>query len=187
MSIVFSAPHYHLVSVEELSVDDKVFSPKLESVGTVVAIYDNTAVVKYSPITVFYTKKGYFIDAFGQNNYHAANAKNCFKIISSTDEALNLPTILQDKIDEYKLNLLKLLLRLFEGDYMLINIETQRPVEDIDTVYHYESVIEQVNNGFKLKDNEMFVRMADLPLHILQEYAKDTSEMIKNKFPHLLA
>lgn len=187
MSIVFSAPHYHLVSVEELSVDDKVFSPTLKSVGTVVAIYDNTAVVKYSPITVFYTKKGYFIDAFGQNNYHAANAKNCIKIISSTDEALNLPTIPQYRIDEYKLNELKTLLRLFDGDYMLFNTETQRLVEEIDTVYHYESVIEQVNNGFKLIENEMFVRMVDLPLNILQEYAKETSEIIKNKFPHLLA
>lgn len=187
MSIVFSAPHYHLVSVEELSVDDKVFSPTLESVGTVAAIYDNTAVVKYSLLTVFYTKKGYFIDALGQNKYSEFNAKNCMKIISSTDEELNLPTIPQDRIDGYKLNELTSLLRLFGGDYMLFNKETQRPVEKIDTVYHYESVIEQVNNGFKLGENEMFVRMADLPLNILQEYAKETSEIIKNKFPHLLA
>jgi len=190
MRIVFSAPHYHVVSFEELSVGDKVFSTHF-LVGTVIKLYGERPEVKYGKTLCSYNKFGFYHNSCSSYNKfgkgYSFEARDCKKIVSSTDEALNLPTIPQDRIDEYKLNELTTLLRLFEGDYMLYNIETQRPVERIDTVYNYESVIEKVNNGFKLKDNEMFVRMADLPLNILQEYAKETSEKIKNYFPHLLA
>ena len=54
-------------------------------------------------------------------------------------------------------------------DFILVNKETQQPIERLDIVYHYSTVIELVNNGFKLKDNEQFVFVAQLPLALQRQ------------------
>ena len=51
-------------------------------------------------------------------------------------------------------------------DFILVNKETQQPIERLDIVYHYSTVIELVNDGFKLRDNEEFVSVAQLPLNL---------------------
>ena len=54
-------------------------------------------------------------------------------------------------------------------DFILVNKETQQPIERLDIVYHYSTVIELVNNGFKLRDNEQFVFVAQLPLALQRQ------------------
>lgn len=54
-------------------------------------------------------------------------------------------------------------------DFILVNKQTQQPIERLDIVYHYSTVIELVNNGFKLKDNEQFVFVAQLPLALQRQ------------------
>lgn len=49
-------------------------------------------------------------------------------------------------------------------DYIIWNTITERPKEKLDIVYHYTSVVELVNNGFKLGENEIFVCFTDLPI-----------------------
>ena len=54
-------------------------------------------------------------------------------------------------------------------DFILVNKETQQPIEPLDIVYHYSTVIELVNNGFKLKDNEEFIFVNQLPLALQRQ------------------
>jgi ABC-type enterochelin transport system ATPase subunit len=66
----------------------------------------------------------------------------------------------------------------YDTDYVLFDEQTQRPLGNLDIIYSYESVIELVNDGFALGENEVFVKMIDLPKELLQEYA---TQIIKNK------
>ena len=66
----------------------------------------------------------------------------------------------------------------YDTDYVLFDEETKRPLGNLDIIYSYESVIELVNDGFALGENEAFVKMTDLPKELLQEYA---DQIIKNK------
>lgn len=54
-------------------------------------------------------------------------------------------------------------------DFILVNKETQQPIEALDIVYHYSTVIELVNNGFKLRDNEEFIFVNQLPLALQRQ------------------
>lgn len=54
-------------------------------------------------------------------------------------------------------------------DFILVNKETQQPIERLDIVYHYSTVIELVNNGFKLRDNEEFIFVNQLPLALQRQ------------------
>ena len=49
-------------------------------------------------------------------------------------------------------------------DYILWDKLNNKPLEHLDTVYHYTSVIESINNGLKLKESEEFVCVAELPI-----------------------
>ena len=51
-------------------------------------------------------------------------------------------------------------------DYILFDVVKKEPIEKLDIVYHYTSVIELINNGFKLEKNEMFVPVTELPVKI---------------------
>ncbi len=66
----------------------------------------------------------------------------------------------------------------YDTDYVLFDEQTQRPLGNLDIIYSYESVIELVNDGFALGENEAFVKMTDLPKELLHEYAV---QIIKNK------
>jgi hypothetical protein len=57
-------------------------------------------------------------------------------------------------------------------DYVLFNKAMGKPVEGLDTIYAHESVVELLNNGFSLEEDEQFVRMTDLPENILMKYAR---------------
>jgi hypothetical protein len=50
-------------------------------------------------------------------------------------------------------------------DYVIWNIEDDIPVEDLDIVYHYTSIIELINDGgLKLQKNEELISVAELSL-----------------------
>ena len=49
-------------------------------------------------------------------------------------------------------------------DYILWDKLNNKPLEDLDIVYHYTSVVELINDGFKLNESEEFVCIAELPL-----------------------
>ena len=49
-------------------------------------------------------------------------------------------------------------------DYIIWDNKNNAPKEALDIVYHYTSVMELINNGFKLYEGEEIVRMTDLPL-----------------------
>ena len=56
------------------------------------------------------------------------------------------------------------LTNLSKEDYIIWNNNLYMPKEDLDIVYHYTSVMELINNGFKLNDGEEFVCVRALPL-----------------------
>ena len=49
-------------------------------------------------------------------------------------------------------------------DYIIWSDEKNAPLESLDIVYHYSSVVDLINSDFKLGENEMFVRVTELPL-----------------------
>ena len=49
-------------------------------------------------------------------------------------------------------------------DYIIWSDEKNAPLESLDIVYHYTSVVDLMNGDFKLGENEMFVRVTELPL-----------------------
>jgi hypothetical protein len=49
-------------------------------------------------------------------------------------------------------------------DYILWDKLNNKPLEDLDIVYHYTSVVELINDGFKLNESEEFICVAELPI-----------------------
>ena len=49
-------------------------------------------------------------------------------------------------------------------DYILWDKSNNKPLERLDIVYHYTSIIELINDGFKLNESEEFVCVAELPI-----------------------
>ena len=49
-------------------------------------------------------------------------------------------------------------------DYVIWNRKYDHVIDSLDTVYHYTTIIEMVNNGFKLMPNEEIVPVASLPI-----------------------
>jgi hypothetical protein len=62
--------------------------------------------------------------------------------------------------------------KIYETDYVLFDVVDAKPIEDFDTIYAMEQVVELFNDGFRLEPNEKFVKMTDLPNDILIAYAK---------------
>jgi hypothetical protein len=49
-------------------------------------------------------------------------------------------------------------------DFVLWNTKYDRPIEGLDIVYHYTSIVELFNDGFTLLNNQEFRCVAELPL-----------------------
>lgn len=64
--------------------------------------------------------------------------------------------------DIYKVNNITLKY-ISQEDYILWNDRTDEPLEDLDTVYHYTSVIDLMNQDFNLGYHEFVIRLTDLP------------------------
>ncbi len=65
-----------------------------------------------------------------------------------------------------------------EQDYIIFDETLQQPVEKLDIVYHYTTVVEIINDGFVLKPNEKFVCIAQLPLYC-QKKISEAIELTK--------
>ena len=53
---------------------------------------------------------------------------------------------------------------LSKEDYIIWDNKTNSPKEDLDTVYHHTSIVDLINNRFKLDEGEEFVCVKALPL-----------------------
>ena len=62
------------------------------------------------------------------------------------------------------------MIKIYETDYVLM--KDGKPVEDYDMIYHHTTIIEMVNNGFKLGEGEYFLSMTDLPQDLKDNYIK---------------
>jgi len=49
-------------------------------------------------------------------------------------------------------------------DYVLWDTKNNCPLEDLDIVYHYTSLIEFLNDGMKIKEGEQFWCITSIPL-----------------------
>lgn len=61
-------------------------------------------------------------------------------------------------------------------DYLILDKTTKKSIESYDIVYHHTTIVELINNGFKLKPNEEIVCVAELSI---EEQMKH-SEAIEN-------
>ena len=64
-------------------------------------------------------------------------------------------------------------------DFVIWKRKTKELVEDADTVYHYTTIIELINNfELSLQDDEEIICVAELPLR-LQEEISNAIELTK--------
>mgnify|MGYP001326388178 CR=1 FL=1 len=60
---------------------------------------------------------------------------------------------------------------LYSSDYVIVNKKTQEPVESLDVVYHYSTVIDLINTGESpLYEGVEFVSMTQLSEELQQRY-----------------
>ena len=62
------------------------------------------------------------------------------------------------------------MIKIYETDYVLM--KDGKPVEDDDMIYHHTTIVEMINNGFKLGEGEYFLSMTDLPQDLKDNYIK---------------
>ena len=62
------------------------------------------------------------------------------------------------------------MIKIYETDYVLM--KDGKPVEDYDMIYHHTTIVEMINNGFKLVEGEYFLSMTDLPQDLKDNYIK---------------
>ena len=62
-------------------------------------------------------------------------------------------------------------MKLYETDYVLVNSKTKNPIESLDVIYHYTSVIELLNETM-IKKNIEYMSMTELPKKIKESYSK---------------
>ena len=65
--------------------------------------------------------------------------------------------------------------KIYETDYVLM--KDGKPVEEYDMIYHHTTIVEMVNNGFKLSEGEYFLSMTDLPQDLKDNYIKAIQEI----------
>lgn len=58
----------------------------------------------------------------------------------------------------------KELINISKEDFIIWNNKTNAPKEGLDTVYHYTTLVELVNDGFKLDTNEEIKSVKELPI-----------------------
>jgi hypothetical protein len=63
-------------------------------------------------------------------------------------------------------------------DYVLWNYKTKKLIEDVDTVYHFTTVVELLNDGFQVHKDEEFIAVHALPIP-LQKIISDAIENTK--------
>ena len=54
-------------------------------------------------------------------------------------------------------------------DFIIWNLKNESLAEPLDVVYHYTTLIEIVNDGFKLRDGHIWLCVASLPVKIQKE------------------
>jgi hypothetical protein len=57
-------------------------------------------------------------------------------------------------------------------DYIIWDFKNECPVEPLDIVYHYTTLVDIVNDGFKLRHGHMWHCVAGLPIKIQKEISK---------------
>lgn len=62
------------------------------------------------------------------------------------------------------------MIKIYETDYVLM--KDGKPVEEYDMIYHHTTIVEMINNGFKLGEGEYFLSMPDLPQDLKDNYIK---------------
>ena len=62
------------------------------------------------------------------------------------------------------------MIKIYETDYVLM--KDGKPVEEYDMIYHHTTIVEMINNGFKLGEGEYFLSMTDLPQNLKDNYIK---------------
>tara|TARA_R100000458_G_C8055966_1_gene101028 strand:+ start:315 stop:512 length:198 start_codon:yes stop_codon:yes gene_type:complete len=62
-------------------------------------------------------------------------------------------------------------MKLYETDYILVNSKTKKPIESLDVIYHYTSVVELLNETM-IKKNIEYMSMSELPKKIKDVYIK---------------
>ena len=72
------------------------------------------------------------------------------------------------------------MIQLSNEDYVLL--KDGQPIESLDVIYHYTSVVELFNHpfGFNLKEGEEFVCMTDLSPKLQKEYLKELSHEVES-------
>lgn len=50
-------------------------------------------------------------------------------------------------------------------DYIIWDTKNNKPLEDLDTVYHHTTLAEMINNGFSLSDGKEIRCVAEIPLN----------------------
>ena len=84
------------------------------------------------------------------------------KVITNTD-ILDIQRILRECKLEISFDKIELP-NILREDYVIWNRKNNCPVESLDIVYHYTTVIELLNDGIQLEKNEMFVSIKSIPL-----------------------
>ena len=54
-------------------------------------------------------------------------------------------------------------------DFIIWDSIKNIPVENLDLVYHYTTLIEIVNDGFKLREDHIWLSVVSLPIKIQKE------------------
>ena len=62
------------------------------------------------------------------------------------------------------------MIKIYETDYVLM--KDGKPVEEYDMIYHHTTIVEMINNGFKLGEGKYFLSMTDLPQDLKDKYIK---------------
>jgi hypothetical protein len=105
------------------------------------------------------------------------------KIIGELECMLDSPYTIIEEIDmfldgnsiEYNDIELK---NISKEDFVIWNTKDKAPIEAYDTVYHYTSVIELLNDGFKLNEEEIFMCVAELPISEQKKYSYEYEKML---------
>jgi len=84
------------------------------------------------------------------------------KVVTNTD-ILDIQRILRECKLEISFDKIELP-NILREDYVIWNRKNNCPVESLDIVYHYTTVIELLNDGIQLEKNEMFVSIKSIPL-----------------------
>ena len=68
--------------------------------------------------------------------------------------------------------------KLYKTDYVLVNRETQKPIESIDVVYHYSSLI-KILNDITYDGGCEYIRVTDLKDEYKSKYLDYAEEIYK--------